>query len=68
MSAPLNLKNRAVAARYMSKSLDAMLELAARNGYSCHVVYNDCPDVPAKNARELVLHVDEATGVVTRIC
>ena len=53
--------------RFVEKTLDEVIEAAARAGFQCHVVYNDCDDVPPKNNREIVMHVDDVTNKVRRI-
>lgn len=62
-----NLSRRAFGLRYKGVSLDEALEKAGQNGYGCHVVYNDCPVVEPRSPRELVLHVDQRTNLVTKI-
>ena len=63
----LNFKDPAVQRRFVEKTLDEVIEAAARAGFQCHVVYNDCPVVEPRSPREVVVHANDTTGKVTKI-
>lgn len=63
----INLKDPAVRLRHRGLSLDAFIEVATRNGYSCTFVYQPGGRITMRKLRPDELWVFVADGKVTEI-
>jgi len=60
----LNLEDPAARRQLIGRPLDNVLDIAAKNGYSCLVIYDDLKSEEARR-RELIVRVED--GRVTEI-
>ena len=59
-----NLKSPAGRRQLIGKPLDNVLDIAAKSGYGCHVIYHDLT-TKEQRRKELIVYV--TNGIVTKI-